>query len=372
MNLKKPLSTKLSNASILLVGGLPRTGGSLLPFLIDGHESFFGIPFELHLSQVPFFGAPNAEFFRTAPRCDVLKSLLKDGLYHKFVLKDGHAQEGLAHIYKKKRITGADAFDRRAFLAELGDAIETRTMVETNYLDLISRAFIAAIGLDPSNVSFIVNHSSLAILTETTEIFDRLAVGHYIYTQRPSLDWLASMAKKKEGSDPAFQDKRYFIALLVFKHCIDAMARAYARLWPDRYHIVDFPDSVFRPDKVIRDIHAWVGVSEPSRISSKATHRGRDVGPNTSFAQKSEHREASSFELWDVPADLKKSLFDLQRRLDEETDALDSIATPVGHALAWMMRFFSRELRDQRFQGALSPVSRLLEAIHQKFGDFLP
>jgi hypothetical protein len=360
-----------SNASIILVGGLPRTGGSLLPFLIDGHEGFFGMPFELHLSQV-FGGPPTAEFFRTASKDKLLKSLLKDGLYYNYVVKDGHVLKGLAHIYEKKRISGAAPFDRRRFLAELGGAIDNRVMAEANYLDLISRAFIAAIGLDPASVRLIVNHSSFAILTETSEIFDRICIGQYIYTRRPSLDWLASTVKRQESKGPAFGEKRYFMACLVCKHFIDAMANTYARSWPDRYHIVDFADSVFRPDKVINDIHAWVGLPDPQQLSPKATHCGRDVAPNTSFAQKSEDRGASSFALWEAPHDLKTSLFELQCHLDEDTTVPDPLVATGGHALAWMVRKFGRELRQGRPEGTLSIALRMFGAIQQRFGDLLP
>ena len=41
----------LTNESFVLVGGLPRSGGSLLPFFLDGSPGIMSLPFELHVSN---------------------------------------------------------------------------------------------------------------------------------------------------------------------------------------------------------------------------------------------------------------------------------------------------------------------------------
>src|SRR3989304_4746069 len=92
------------NSRVFLVGGLSRTGGSLIPFLIDGHPGFFGIPFELHLSEA-WDGPPPAEFFRAARKDEILKALLKGGLYHRFILKNGGIRRGLPDLYSRKGIS---------------------------------------------------------------------------------------------------------------------------------------------------------------------------------------------------------------------------------------------------------------------------
>ena len=42
--------TTLTNRNVAFVGGLPRTGGSLLPFIFDGIPGVYTPPFEVHIA----------------------------------------------------------------------------------------------------------------------------------------------------------------------------------------------------------------------------------------------------------------------------------------------------------------------------------
>ena len=353
------LASDATNARLFLVGGLSRTGGSLIPFLMDGHRDFFGVPFELHLSEASD-APPTTEFFHTAPKHDVLKALLKGGLLYPLVVKGGSVRRGLADLYRRKGISAADAFDRHRFLSILGLAIDRRAINESNYLDLIVRAFMSAIGEDHEQAQFIVNHSSRAIVTGTPEIFARAKIGHYVYTRRPSLDWLASEAKKGERKHPHFRDPRYFTCLMLFKHSLDTAAAAYAERWPERYHIIDFAEAVKKPSKVIRDLHKWAGLTEPDHLFPSPTFRGRAVRPNSSFPEKNRNPGASSFELWDISANEKSRLAELQGYLEETRAGVDPADSASSHALAWMIRAFRREVGGQRAQ---QPLSAALQAL---------
>ena len=70
-----------TNKSIVLVGGLGRTGGSLVPFFLDGNPGMVSLPFEMHLSNTIGFNVTDT-FLQAADQTEILRTIVKPQLFN--------------------------------------------------------------------------------------------------------------------------------------------------------------------------------------------------------------------------------------------------------------------------------------------------
>ena len=272
---KATMPESLTNRNVLFVGGLGRTGGSLLPFMLDGARGVYTPPFEVHIAGVTGADVRASDLNESdVDRIIALTSRLKVLGKEKYLPKPISCKTG-------KHFT----FDTQRYYERYREIVSLGHVNEGNYLAWKISAFFDAIDRPlPEETTWLVAHSGKAMTHDTLHFLEENHVGQYVYSRRDDVAWWRSYSRKfrKVG---ALKDKKIVLQFLEVKRECDELAERYQRLFPDRYMILDYDELVDRPKEVLERLCKRIGIDLPATHDRNPTFLGIPVPANSSFKE---------------------------------------------------------------------------------------
>ena len=258
------------NKKLILVGGLPRTGGSLIPFFMDGHDKICNIPFELHISNIAGY-IPDEELFKHNSLNQKKKIILRKKFYNK---------HGLTSLDKSG--TEYD-FNFSLFIKKI-DLFLKSSIYSDNYLYDISKIWLELRGAFKEN-NYILNHSGRAFTYFTEDLYSRLDLGFYIYTKRNFLDWYASIIRSTNRFS-LYNDESFIMYSYDLWSISNSLAKFYVDKYKKNFYILDYDFLLESPDICYNQLCDFLNINIPDNKNTNPTYLGFPTRANSSFKKK--------------------------------------------------------------------------------------
>lgn len=260
------------NKKYILVGGLPRTGGSLIPFFLDGQLNLKTIPFEQHVSSI-IGNIPRNKLFSRKVNV-VLKNILRSSLLNK--------NSNISRIDKSKQIYD---FNKDLYINEIKEFVKKEGSTK-NYLYKTSQIWLKNRGVDVKD-DLILNHSGRGFFYETEKLFNDLDIGYYLYTKRNFLDWYSSITKSTNLL-ALFNDKDFLSYSFDIWNISNELAIYYAKKYQDKFLIIDYDDLISQPLEKYEVICNFLNLDYDKNFNLAPTYLGKNTSANSSFKEKKE------------------------------------------------------------------------------------
>ena len=279
---------------LILISQLPRSGGSLLSQLLDGHPQLLVYPWELTIgypvkNEWPILNA------RDTP--DRLFAQLFDAELG-YLARKGYRKRGKRkHNEKRLKFKYSPLDHYLSFVASLPESRTARSVLDT-YFDTFFRSWRR----DPSGALYVAGFvPRLASRTEcVTAFFKDYPDGRLISIIRDPADWFASRRAHTKDQKVRFSDVREEMTLW---NRMAEQALHYMKDYGERYLLLSFKELVSDRDATMRKISAWSGIDfDPSLLSQ--TFDSKSIHPNTNFD--------------DPPERLTEAVFQRKQRLTDE------------------------------------------------------
>lgn len=257
-----------------MVGGLPRSGGSLVPFFLDGNPGVVSLPFELHVSNK--LGSNVTDLlFQNENHLVILSAIIRNQLLNNSTMN---------RIDKSKQ---EYVFDSSNFLKKIKNKLRNKEINEVNYLRVIASTWLFFRGVNSCDIddSLIINHSGRAFTCNTEKLFEINNIGYYIYTKRNSLDWYSSIVKSSKDTN-LVNDILFASTALYVKQLSDSLANFYEKKYPKQFKIIDFDKLIEKPVLTLNNIDRFLDLESIKVPNPRATYLGQPVPPNSSFSEK--------------------------------------------------------------------------------------
>jgi len=280
---------------LLLISQLPRSGGSLLSQLFDGHPQLLVHPWEVTI------GYPVKSDWPTLDMCDT-----PDCLFAKlfdarlgYLARKGYRKTGKAKQKQKRLSFNYSPLEHSSFVGSLTDRRTRRTVLDA-YFDTFFRAWHSELRDAVFVAGFV---PTLAIHRESVAgFFEDYPDGRLISIIRDPADWLASRRAHTKQGVVRFDDVGKEMGLW---GQMAGNALRYQRLYGERFLLLSFKELVADREGTMRRICAWSGIDfDPSLLDQ--TFDGRPISPNTNFDDSPER-------LADAVLDRKERLADVER-----------------------------------------------------------
>ena len=267
--------TQLTNQDVMFVGGLPRTGGSMLPFMFDGMPGVYTPPFEMHIAGATGDDVRDEDLRNQEPsRVVAITSRLK---------VQGKEQHPPKPIACKGRMEFT--FDSELFYDEYVAAVRRGEVNEKNYVAQKIAAFFSSIDRPlAEDTRCLIAHSGKAIAHSSAHFLATNEIGLYVYTRRDDIAWWRSYTGKF-ANVPILRDRKVIEQFIEVKQESDDLATEYERRLGDRYVIVEYEHSVDSPTNTVADLCGRLGLSVPPDHDPKPTFLGIPVPANSSFGE---------------------------------------------------------------------------------------
>jgi len=259
------------NEKYIVVGGLPRTGGSLIPFFLDGQKELYTLPYEQHISnQIGVL--PNDDLFSGMKSEDVLKRILRSSLREGRVAKNS--------IDKSKQEYD---FDYENYVKDINLFIKNSSSTK-NYLYEISKIWLQYRGVYKED-KFILNHTSRSFFYNTEKLFSELNIGAYIYTKRKFIDWFSSITKST-NLQSLFNDLNFINYSYNVWSISNRLAEYYEKRFSDKFMTLDYDDLLVHPKENYKRLCDFLNLEYDENFNYAPSYLGISTVANSSFKEK--------------------------------------------------------------------------------------
>jgi sulfotransferase family protein len=284
---------------LILISQLPRSGGSLLSQLLDGHPQLLVYPWEMTIGYPVKNDWPILDMRDTPDR--LFAKLFDAELV--YLARKGYRKRGKVKQKEKRLKFSYSPLDHySSFIASLAPNRTRRNVLDT-YFDTFFRSWHR----EPNNPLYVAGFvPRLASRSESVaSFFNDYPDGRLVSIIRDPADWFASRRAHTKLGEVRYGDVREEIALW---NQMAARALQYRKDYGDRFLLLSFKELVSDREGTMRRICAWSGIEfHPSLLSQ--TFDGKLIHPNTNFD--------------DPPERLAEAVLDRKQRLtdDERTRA---------------------------------------------------
>jgi hypothetical protein len=263
---------------LILISQLPRSGGSLLSQLLDGHPQLLVYPWEMTIGYPVKNEWPILDM-RSAP--DRLFAQLFDAELG-YLARKGYRKRGKAKQKERRIKFKYSPLDHYlGFLAALPQDRTQRSVLDT-YFDTFFRSWRR----DPNDALYIAGFvPRLASRPQSIAGFFRdYPDGRLISIIRDPADWFASRRAHTKNGEVRYGDVR---GEMMLWNQMAAQAFHYIKDHGDRFLMLSFRELVSDRDTTLRKVSAWSGIDfTPSLLSQ--TFDSKSIPPNTNFDDPSE------------------------------------------------------------------------------------
>jgi sulfotransferase family protein len=271
---------------LILISQLPRSGGSLLSQLLDGHPQFLVYPWEMTIGYPVKNEWPILDM-RDAP--DRLFAQLFDAELG-YLARKGYRKRGKAKQKEKRIKFKYSPLDHYlSFVASLPQSRTQRSVLDT-YFDTFFRSWRR----DPNDALYIAGFvPRLASRPQSVAGFFRdYPDGRLISIIRDPADWFASRRAHTKNGEVRYGDVREEMTLW---NTMAARVIQYMRDHGDRFLLLSFKELVSDRDATMRWLSAWSGIDFcPSLLNQ--TFDSKSIHPNTNFDDPPERLAEAVFE----------------------------------------------------------------------------
>jgi len=264
----------MTNQQVVFVGGLGRTGGTMLPLMFDGVPSVHAVPFELDVTGRRT-SLVTSETFRGTSR-HVLQRATRSNVLDR---RTTDVQNTKAALEKANVSLKPEKYHSR-----LRRLVATRQMNETNYIALQIAAFHECLGrtVEPGQNVRLVAHGPGAFTKSVLDFVLKNQIGRFCYTRRSNVAWWRSFSIRARFDRMELRKTavRGFVAAKV--KC-DRLALEYERALGDRFVIVDYEDLVGRTSATLPTLARRLGIELPPDHDPTPRFLGVPISPNSSL-----------------------------------------------------------------------------------------
>lgn len=309
-------SARVRSLPLILISQLPRSGGSLLSQLLDGHPQLHVYPWEMKI------GYPSKGRWPTLD-LDKAPDHLFATLFHAelaYLAKKGYRKMGKAR-QKQQRLSFdyAPLEHYRNFVRLIPDHRTQRDVLDTYFSTLFQAwqpevkdaTYIA--GFVPRMARY--RHSIAGFFRDYPD-------GRLISIMRDPADWFASRRAHTAHGLVRYGDIKE--EMRVWNRMAKA-ALEYRRVYRDKCLLLSFKEVVADREATMRSLCGWCGIKFRSELLQQ-TFDGRPVGPNTNFHDPVE-------ELPKAVLERKNGLTEIERQQARE---LTEIARKELQAIGWI------------------------------------
>lgn len=281
---------------LLLISQLPRSGGSLLSQLLDGHPQLLVHPWEM---TIGYPGKSNWPDLDTREPADRLFARLFDPELGHFAAK-GYLKRGKVKQKQKRLDFNYSPLEHYLnFVASVKSCRKSRDVLDA-YFDAFFRAWHHALKSIQDAVYVAGFVPRLGVYRPSVAgFFDDYPDGRLISIIRDPADWFASRRAHTKNGAVRYDDVDEEMHL--WGRMADN-ALHYQRLYGDRFLLLSFKELITDREGTMRRICAWGGIDFDLSLLSQ-TFDGNLISPNTNFD--------------DPPERLAKAVLDRKLRLKE-------------------------------------------------------
>ena len=269
---------RVKSLPLILISQLPRSGGSLLSQLFDGHPELLVYPWEMKI------GYPSKGTWPALYAADTPEHLFAK-LFHTelaYLARKGYRKRGKARHHQKRLKFNYSAMEHyQNFVLSLPQE-RTRRVVLDTYFSALSQAWQPE-GRPTSVAGFVPRmaaqrHSIAAFFSDYPD-------GRLISILRDPADWFASRrAHTKHGVaryDDVDEEMKAWNRMA-------KLALNYQRDYGDQFLLLSFKDLVTDREGTMRRVCDWCGIAfNPCLLQQ--TFDGNPISPNTNFDDPVEH-----------------------------------------------------------------------------------
>ena len=258
---------------LILISQLPRSGGSLLSQLFDGHPELLVYPWEMRIGY-PSKGSWPVLDLRSTP------DHLFATLFHTelaYLARSGYRKAGKARQRQKRLKFDYSPIEHYANFVRLLEHEPSRRAVLDTYFSTLFDAWQPEMGDAQAVVGFVPRMASFP--DSITSFFNDYPDGRLISILRDPADWFASRrAHTKEGVaryDDVGEEMRVWSRMA-------RNALQYRQGYGDQFLLLSFRDLVTDREGTMRRVADWCGIDfDPCLLCQ--TFDGNPISPNTNF-----------------------------------------------------------------------------------------
>jgi len=254
----------LTNNNVVVIGGLGRTGGSLLAFVMDGG---------------PDCRACSIEHPVINGGLDVDLATISDVSHFKerFVKRALVRHDALSRFDKSYQRCH---FDYDVFEAKIETIYRSSPNLKTVHANVLNAWLGVRDGRDCASDEIIFNHDGRAFFYPTDTLLTNFGLRGFIYTRRNSIEWLISFALHHGN----MITQRWFLeqALYIKLKC-DLLAEFYQQKFPEKFLIIDYHKLVTNPENTTKNICQFFGKLQAGEYWREATYLGSPVRSNSNL-----------------------------------------------------------------------------------------
>jgi len=290
------LGTKISHGSceptavrglpLILISQLPRSGGSLLSQLLDGHPQLVVYPWEMTIGYPIKNDWPVLDT-RDSP--DRLFAQLFDAKLA-YLARKGYRKRGKVKQKEKRLKFKYSPLDH--YLKFVGSLPKSRT--QRSILDTYFDTFFRSWARDPNAAQYVAGFvPRLASRHPSVAAFFRdYPDGRLVSIIRDPADWFASRRAHTKHREVRYGDVREEMTLW---NQMAAQAFNYMNDYGGRFLLLSFKDLVSDRGTTMRRLSTWLGIDfDPSLLSQ--TFDSKSIHPNSNFDDPPERLAEAVFE----------------------------------------------------------------------------
>jgi hypothetical protein len=282
---------------LILISQLPRSGGSLLSQLLDGHPQLLVYPWEMTIGYPVKNDWPILDMRDTPDR---LFAQLFDAELG-YLARKGYRKRGKTKQKEKRLKFKYSPLDHYlSFVASLPQSRTQRAVLDT-YFDTFFRSWRR----DPKDALYVAGFvPRLASRPQAVAGYFRdFPDGRLVTIIRDPADWFASRRAHTKNGEVRYSDVREEMALW---NQMASLALTYRKEHGDCFLLLSFKELVTDRAATMRRLSAWSGIDfDPSLLSQ--TFDSKSIYPNTNFD--------------DPPERLTEAVFERKQRLTDEERA---------------------------------------------------
>jgi hypothetical protein len=258
---------------LILISQLPRSGGTLLSQLLDGHPALHVYPWEMKI------GYPSKGYW-PALDLDNLADRLFATLFHAelaYLARKGYRKTGKSRQRQKRlRFDYSPIEHYRSFVRSLPRERTRRTVLDTYF-----NTFFQAWHHGTKNAAYIAGFvpTMAKNLDSIANFFTDYPDGHLVSILRDPADWFVSRRAHTKRGLPRYDDLGQ--EMLTW-NVMAQLALRYRRMYGNRFLLLSFNDLVTNREGTMRRVCDWCGLDfHPCLLDQ--TFAGNVVTPNTNF-----------------------------------------------------------------------------------------
>jgi hypothetical protein len=282
----RPQEVGVKSLPLILISQLPRSGGSLLSQLFDGHPELLVYPWEMKIGYPSKNQWPRLELHNKPAH-------LFATLFHTelaYMARKGYRKSGKAkHQQKRLKFSYSPMEHYENFVRLLGRAPTPRRVFDTYF-----STFFQAWQPETSSATYIAGFvPRMAMHPESIALFfTDYPDGRLISILRDPADWFASRRAHTKSGEVRYGDVK---EEMVLWDQMAAQALHYSKEYGDRFLLLSFRDLVSDREGTMRRVCTWAGIDfDPSLLNQ--TFEGKLIHPNTNFHDPPEQLAAAALD----------------------------------------------------------------------------